>query len=291
MRQFLKSAFWRDAEPAPAEDGSVRGLPLMDGERVQERFAANAGLVGGSPKKGPLLLITNLRVISFLRGGNVKETYLAPIDELKTVIVKGKSRGVRNLIQGILLILAGILAYFIIGYIRSSTWSEVSIASIVGLIIIVFGASYLARHLLWQPEGEIVFQGGTWEKPSQNNRGSVESYQWQMSFPYRSEKANDEVYTLVNRFFEIRNLDGHGGEGRLASDAQPMTSDGLDDKTASLAPTDDGAAPVSREAEIWRLYVHGSPMGLREKTESEAASGAAEISPPWRRYSYGSRHD
>ena len=165
MRQFLKSAFGRDAEPASTGDGPllerrVRGLPLMAGEQVQERFAANHGLVSGAPKKGPLLLITNLRVISFLRGEGVKETYLAPIDELKTVFVKGKSRGVRNLIQGILFVLAGILAYFIIGYIRESTWSEISIASVVGLIVVVFGASYLTRHLLWEPEGEIVFQGG-----------------------------------------------------------------------------------------------------------------------------------
>ena len=287
MRQFLKSAFGRDAEPASTGDGSVRGLPLMAGEQVQERFAANHGLVSGAPKKGPLLLITNLRVISFLRGEGVKETYLAPIDELKTVFVKGKSRGVRNLIQGILFVLAGILAYFIIGYIRESTWSEISIASVVGLIVVVFGASYLTRHLLWEPEGEIVFQGGTWEKPSANNRGPVESYQWQMSFPYRSDKANDEVYTLVNRFFEIRSLNGYAMDVELTKDTQAIASDGLEDSTAGLPPSDDSATLVSQEAEIWRLYVQGSPTGPTEKATPERAAEATETYPPWRRYTYG----
>ena len=287
MRQFLKSAFGRDEEPASTGDRSVRGLPLMAGEQVQERFASNHGLVSGAPKKGPLLLITNLRVISFLRGEDVKETYLAPIDELKTVFVKGKSRGVRNLIQGILFVLAGILAYFIIGYIRESTWSEISIASVVGLIVVVFGASYLTRHLLWEPEGEIVFQGGTWEKPSANNRGPVESYQWQMSFPYRSDKANDEVYTLVNRFFEIRSLNGYAVDVELTKDTRAIASDGLEDRTAGLPPSDDRETLVSQEAEIWRLYVHGSPTGSTEKVTPERAAEATETSPPWRRYTYG----
>ena len=292
MRQFLKSAFRRDAESAPTANGSVRGLPLMAGEQVQERFAANHGLVTGAPKKGPLLLITNLRVISFLRGEGVKETYLAPIDELKTVFVKGKSRGVRNLIQGILFVLAGILAYFIIGYIRESTWSEISIASVVGLIVVVFGASYLTRHLLWEPEGEIVFQGGTWEKPSANNRGAVESYQWQMSFPYRSDKANDAVYTLVNRFFEIRSLNGYAvperGGWELTQATQAIASGGLEDRTAGLPPSDDRATLVSQETEIWRLYVHGSPTSSTEKTSPEGAAEDTEASPPWRQYTYGS---
>ena len=287
MRQFLQSAFGRDAESAPAGDRSVRGLPLMAGEQVQERFAANHGLVSGAPKKGPLLLITNLRVISFLRGEGVKETYLAPIDELKTVFVKGKSRGVRNLIQGILFVLAGILAYFVIGYIRESTWSEISIASVVGLIVVVFGASYLTRHLLWEPEGEIVFQGGTWEKPSASNRGAVESYQWQMSFPYRSDKANDEVYTLVNRFFEIRSLNGYAVAGDLTPGAQAIASGGLEDRTVGLPPSDDRATLVSQEAEIWRLYVHGSPTGSTEEAAPERAVEDTEASPPWRQYMHG----
>ena len=287
MRQFLKSAFRRDEESAQTEDGSVRGLPLMAGEQVQERFAANHGLVSGAPKKSPLLLITNLRVISFLRGEDVKETYLAPIDELKTVFVKGKSRGVRNLIQGILFVLAGILAYFIIGYIRESTWSEISIASVVGLIVVVFGASYLTRHLLWEPEGEIVFQGGTWEKPSANNRGAVESYRWQMSFPYRSEKANDEVYKLVNRFFEIRSLNGHGVDGRtdVGHPSHCFQTAWRTGSQISHRQTKEQTL-VSQEAEIWRLYVHGSPTAPKEEAAPDTAE-ATQTFPPWRRYMHG----
>ena len=260
----------------------------MEGERVQERFASSQGIVVGAPKKGPLLLITNLRVISFLRGEDVKETYLAPIDELKTVVVKGKSRGVRNLIQGILFILVGILAYFIIGYIRESTWSEISIASVVGVIVVVFGASYLARHLLWEPEGEIVFQGGTWERSSPDNRGSVESYRWQMSFPYRSDKANDEVYTLVNRFFEIRSLNGHTVDGDLAPGAQAIASDSLTDVTGNQSFADDSAAPTLREAEVWRMYVHGSAIAPTGKASTEKTTESPEATTPWQQYTYGS---
>ena len=311
MRRFLSNALGRNKQATPTEDVSVRGLPLMEGEQVQERFAYNQGIVGGSPKNGPLLLLTNLRVISFLRGGpssgkwpfSNRETYLAPIGELRSVVVKGKPRGARNLIQGILFVLLGILAYFIIGYIRESTWSEISIASVVGVIIVVFGASYLGRHLLWEPEGEIVFQGGTWERSSPDNRGGVESYRWQMSFPYRSGKANDEVYTLVNRFFEIRSLNGHGGDVGLAPGSQtvaPLLIEGGLDEGGGVLPSPlvidnfilseanggERATLESSPPEIWRLYVHGSPAGSTEKAASEGTPETTETSPPWRQYTY-----
>ena len=108
-----------------------------------------------------------------------------------------------------------------------------------------------------------------------------------MSFPYRSDKANDEVYTLVNRFFEIRSLNGYAMDVELTKDTQAIASGGLEDRTAGLPPSDDRETLVSQETEMWRLYVHGSPTGPTEKATPERAAEATETSPPWRRYTYG----
>ena len=184
----------------------IRELPLLDGENLEERFAPYDGLIDNTAHKGPLLVITNQRIVSFLKGNGRQETYVAALEELKGVSVKAASRGMKNLVQGFTFILFGILAYFIIGYITDSVWSEVSIASALGAAIIFVGLLYIAKHFFWEQEGTIVFQGSTWERS--DKAGSTKAYTWELTFPYKSNKASVDVYDLVNRFFEIKRHNG-----------------------------------------------------------------------------------
>ena len=184
----------------------IRELPLLDGENPEERFAPYDGLTGDTTHKGPLLVITNQRVVSFRRDNGRKETYVAALEELKGVSVKADSRGIRNLFQGFTFILFGIMAYFIVGYITNSVWSEISIASALGAAIVFVGLLYIAKHFFWEQEGNIVFQGGTWERS--DKAGGTEAYTWELSFPYKNNKASADVYDLVNRFFEIKRHNG-----------------------------------------------------------------------------------
>ena len=185
---------------------SIRELPLLEGERLQEKFGPYHGLGGQTTEKGSLLVLTNQRVISFLRDDGHKETYMAALDELKGVSVKAAPRGMKNLIQGFAFILFGILAYFIIGYITNSVWSEISIASALGAAVVFVGLLYIARYFFWEQEGTIVFQGGTWERS--DKAGGTEAYTWELSFPFKNNKASADVYNLVNRFFEIKRHNG-----------------------------------------------------------------------------------
>ncbi len=163
---------------------SVRELPLLEGERIEGQFVPNSGLITNTPQKGQLLVLTNHRVISFVQSDGHKETFLASLEELKGVSVKASVRGVKDLLQGLALILVGILGYFIIGYMLE----RVTIASALGAAIMFVGVFFLAKFFFWEEEGNITFQGGSWE----------------LSFPYRSRRASADVYKLVNRFFQLK---------------------------------------------------------------------------------------
>lgn len=142
------------------------------------------GLVPDTPEKGHLLVLTNQRLISFVQSDGSKETILAPLDELKGVSVKAATKGIKNLSQGLIIIVAGVMAYFIIGYILDG----ITIAAALGAAIMFVGTLFIAKYFFWEDEGSVTFQGSSIE----------------LNFPYRSTMASSDVYRLVNRFFQFK---------------------------------------------------------------------------------------
>ena len=163
---------------------TLREVSLLDGERVEEQFVPENGLVSDSSGKHQLLVLTNQRVISFVNSDGHRETCLAPLKELIWVSVRANKRGFRDLIQGVALVLLGILAYFILGYVLNG----ITVASALGAAIVFVGMLFIARHLFWEEEGHIAFRGGGWE----------------VSFPYKNIRAGADAYKLIDRFFELK---------------------------------------------------------------------------------------
>ena len=170
--------------PVAPTYSAIRELPLLDGEKIEEQFVPEGGLVSDTPWKGQVLVLTNRRIISFVQTDGHNEISLASLGELKGVSVKANSRGVRDLVQGLGLVLIGVLAYFILGYVLDG----VTIALALGAAIIFVGMLFVVKYLFWEEEGSITFQVGSWA----------------LSFPYKNNRASADVYKLVNRFFQLK---------------------------------------------------------------------------------------
>ena len=164
---------------------SVRELSLLDGERIEERFVPDDGLVLDTPEKGHLLVLTNLRVMSFVETDGRKEMFLAPLDELKAVSVKASTRGLKDIVSGLGLMLIGVLSYFILGVFIVE---NVAIAGAIGAAISFVGLLFIVRHFFWEEEGSVTFQGGSWN----------------VSFVYKSTRAGLDVNMLIKRFFQLK---------------------------------------------------------------------------------------
>ena len=182
-RTFIRQGL-PEERTVPVVQISVRGLPLLQSERIVEQFSPDEGLVISTPDKGDLLVLTNQRVMSFVEAGEHKETFLAPLDELKGLSVKSNNRGPKDMLQGPILILLGVVVYFMVGY----SLERVAIAAVLGAAVVLVGVLLSARYMLWEEEGSILFQGGSLE----------------MGFPFRTNRASTDVYKVVTRFFDLK---------------------------------------------------------------------------------------
>ena len=163
---------------------ALRDLRLLDGERIEDRFVPHTGSVPETPERGPLLVLTSHRIISFSQADGGKAVSAAAIAELEGVSMKANTRGLRDLVQGLFLLLAGLLAYIVLGYILDG----VTIALALGTAIAFVGVLFIGKYLLWEEDGSVTFVAGG----------------WQTSISYQNDRAGSDLYRLVDRCFQLK---------------------------------------------------------------------------------------
>ena len=180
--------FYRD-QPVATTQTRVREFPLLGGERLEEQYVPDKGLVVETPSTGRLLVLTNKRLLSFVQGDSENEVSLVSLENVNGVVVKANAKGFRDIFQGLAIILVGIVSYFIIGY----ALEGIAIASAVGIALIFVGTFFIARYFLWEEEGEVSLQiGGDWD----------------LQFPYHGNTSGGDVYVFINRLFELKQAAG-----------------------------------------------------------------------------------
>jgi hypothetical protein len=173
----------------------VRDVTLLPGEKVTQVFSPEDGLVSEPLREGQLLIATNQRIISFGEDRGRTETVLVPIEELKGVTVKTGPQSSLNLFQGLLLAVGGIFSFLIVGYWLAGQVNGPNVPIIgidllpfLAMVAIVWGAVLIGRYYFAKEDNLVTFQGSNWV----------------FTFPYRGEKAESEVYQLVNTLFANR---------------------------------------------------------------------------------------
>ena len=176
------------AEPQLAAK-HVRWLPLAEGEIPLQHFSSERGVVNSIPPTGDVLVFTNRRVISFVESGDRKEMSVAPLDEVTGASIKYGARSPRELYQGPILI---ILAIFV--FVASYVLHQETLAYVLAGALAVIGGLLTLRNLLWEEEGELLFQG-----PGVK-----------VSCTFRGPRAGADVRLMVNRFFELKKTGRYG---------------------------------------------------------------------------------
>ncbi len=167
----------------------VRWLPLTEREMVLQRFSSEHGVVDSIPPNGDILVFTNRRIISFIESGERKEVSVAPLDDVTSASVKYGVRTNRDMYQGPILI---ILALFV--FLTSYVLHQELLAYVLAGGLAVIGALLTLRHVLWEEEGEIQFQGAGVK----------------VSCTFRGRRAGGDVRLMVNRFFELKQPGRYG---------------------------------------------------------------------------------
>jgi hypothetical protein len=175
----------------------VRQVSLLPGESISYIFSPENGRISKPLTKGLMLVLTNLRVMTFGQKDGVKETVLIPLEEVKAVAVNAGQRSKGTLFQGGVMIVAAVffyvmLAYWLAGRIDGPTVPiiRMDLVAFVVFLAILIGVTMLAQMYFAKPDGEVTFQGD-----------SVK-----FTFPFRGEAAEDEIYTVVNAVFTARQV-------------------------------------------------------------------------------------
>ena len=178
-------------QPRPPEQDAIRQVGLFQGERIEQVFVSDQGLVDATPAKGPLLVLTSQRVVAFSRQDERQETTMVPLEELKGASLRSHGRSLKNLYQGLALVVVGILAYPLIGLFIITSGSPLIPAGLAAIIIVV-GVMMMSRYFFWEEEGSISFMAF-------HEKGS-----WELTFPFRGKTAGRDSSKVVNRFFELK---------------------------------------------------------------------------------------
>ena len=200
------------------EAASIRGVSFRPEEEITHVFSPTDGLTEMVPAWGPVLLLTQERLVAFCHADARRETYLVPVAEVKHVVVKSGSRSATNVAQGILMVIAGIFIYLALGYWLAGQLGgptipvlNMDISSLIALVLVVSGMGILAQVYFARLDGAITFQGEG----------------LQFTFPFRGSSAQRHAFDMVNTTFEARRLklsdpaepDAAVGEGRAEPDA------------------------------------------------------------------------
>ena len=179
----------------PSSPTKIRRVDLLSGEAVTHTFCPEDGLVARPPDKGRMLVLTNQRVMSFENRDGTRETVLMPVDEIKTVAVVAGLRSKLMLLQGGLIVIAGVviyvlLAYWLTGRIDGPTIPVIRMDLVAFLVFlpILSSVGIMSQFYFSKPDGEVTFQGDGVK----------------LAFPFREENAEDGIYQVVNATFAAR---------------------------------------------------------------------------------------
>ena len=182
--------------PVPENvETQVRDVALLPGEKITCIFSPEQGLTLAPPLTGQVLITTNQRVLAFRRNDGRNETFLAPVEEFKGVAVKSHSRNATSILQGVALSVVGIVLYLVVAYWLTGRFDgpsvpviNIDIGPLLVLLVALVAALLMARRYFSKQDGSVIFQG----------------HNWSFEFPYRGDRASQEIYQVVNSLFATR---------------------------------------------------------------------------------------
>ena len=177
----------------PDDDVSqIRDVVLLPGEQITHVFSADQGLTRELPVAGQVLITTDRRILAFCRSDGQNETYVVPVADLKGVAVKSATRRWGSLGQGLMLGVGALLVYIIGAYWLTGRFDGPKIPvinmDVVALLVLIgalVGVYFIGRHYFGKGDGSISFQGSNWA----------------FVFPYKGQRAGQEIYQVVNTVF------------------------------------------------------------------------------------------
>ncbi|MBI4198970.1 MAG: hypothetical protein HY535_00655 [Chloroflexi bacterium] len=165
-------------------DKEIRGIRLLDHEEVVLLLGAREGLTAQLPSQQDFLVLTTHRLLGYSRDGGKRRSVVSPLDEVTTVEVSDPAKSARPLMTGSLTVLAGAVVPVLANLLDLGGL----IAWLIGIVAVLLGLVTVSTYFVAEETSSVAFH---------TRSGGV-------TFPLRSARARQDVYVLINRFFQRR---------------------------------------------------------------------------------------
>ena len=170
-------------------ENRIRQVHLLQNEKVVQLFTPTKGIVEhpgvdevDEMEDDELLVLTDQRLITFTRTEGKREVRAIHLSKVDGISVRGDTRNLKPLYQGLSIILVGVLVYLVLGTFSTDGWT----AGFLGGTIAILGLIYIGQFLAWEQGGEITFHGGSWKT----------------IFPY-TNMSESQVQTAIHKYFQL----------------------------------------------------------------------------------------
>ena len=173
----------------------IRNVQLLVDEKIAASFSSTKGIVPEPTSYGTLLVITSERLLSFTESNNQREALIVPLEDLDGVTVKHGYRKNWSLLQGILMIIAGLFLYLALSYWVTGQWNgpsvpiiNIDLGPLVVLVVIALTLWLGSKFYFGRQRGNLMLQGGSWV----------------VSIPATGPNSESQMYELTNLIFSER---------------------------------------------------------------------------------------
>jgi hypothetical protein len=257
-----------------SETRKIRDVSLLPDEAPVSMLTREQGMVEEVTDDDSLLVLTNKRLLGFSVENNRKETVITTTDQVHAAETAIAYRNSRPLVQGLGLIVLGIVAYFVVGLWIAQ--DGVFIPAVVGAVIGLFGAYQVLRYFFWEEEGSVTFQA--W------GDGQSEGH-WKLAFPCYGESAR-QAQKLVDAFFDLKMEDR--SEDPQSAPAWPLATTDTYSPSMALAVEPPPVPPFLRDMETLsqedkanrRVPSDAAPDDLSDESDRPEDDGGEKLPNP-----------
>ncbi len=165
------------------EELGLEEISLLDGERLDSTLNLDGS---GSSPGGEMVLLTDRRVIH-ARNGRRRKAVIASIQDIDAIEISQEQQGASAFLWAGLAFLVAIILYLMIDAPLTRT--------LAAAVVAVMGIYLLVDQLLLPGKPLVIFRAGG----------------VQLEIALKSQEVPADVYTFVNRVFELKDDNGPNG--------------------------------------------------------------------------------
>ena len=166
------------------EQGKIRQIRLLDGEEIWLALDGRYGLVEEAPPQNDCLVLTNQRLIAFVRNNGQNRNVMLSIQDMAVAEVTNPVKSMKPLVNGGLLVICALT----VAWVATAFDLGTALAWLIEGILMLLAAVTASAYFIGEETAAITFRSHTSE----------------VTLPLRTPEAMHDSYSLAHKVFQAK---------------------------------------------------------------------------------------